>query len=202
MKTQQGVTRFAELFMGLCEVFDKKYSPLLMDVYYQALNDFEFKQIEKVVNNIVKTCRFFPKPAEFVEAITGGNSALSDAALIQCDQVVRCISSIGAYRSIWFDDPVTNAVIQKTFGGWEKICDLPEEEKKWIRRDFMAAYESYSRSGIKNHEHLPGRIERMNNSNGYGFDDPVLIGNAENYKQPERIEQSDKVVKLIHGIGD
>jgi len=187
---------FAELFTALCELFDKKLSVVLTDIYFKTLEKYTVEQIQAAFDLAFVACKFFPKPSDFIEFITGGQEKLDSEADIEAAKVLKAIKTYGAYNSVCFDNAITQAVITQHFGGWVKICqELTEETEKWFLKDFPKYYKSYSREGLKHFGKLCGIHEINNSANGLGYVHPVAyIGNVQKAKMIEN--KQDNVVQL------
>ena len=100
---------------------------------------------------------------ELIELVTGVSGNLEDRACVEAGNVLQAVKRVGAYNSVKFDDPVTQAVISQGFGGWVKLCnELKSTEEKWFQKDFVRIYQAYAREGIKHNGHLAGQIETEN----------------------------------------
>jgi hypothetical protein len=191
MQTESGQIKFLELFTGMCEVFDKKYSKVLLNIYSEALKKYEIAKVEQAINNVITSCKFFPKPIDLLENLGEGKQALEDMAQIQASEVIKAISQYGSYESVKFKDKVTQAVIVDGFGSWIKMCEnLLESNLKWFRKDFVSLYSSYARNNRTYHGILPGKHETTNDLKGY-----VEVSHI-NYvgydKKPKEIERKTK----------
>jgi hypothetical protein len=178
--------KFSNAFGTLCEIFNKQVSQVFIRVYFQALAPYSIEQVGSIISQAIVSCRFFPKPVELIEFITGSPEDLSDRAEVEASKVLQAIKYHGVYSSIQFDDTVTSAVIQQGFGGWIKLCeDLYSVNEKWFIRDFIRIYQAYARQSIDYDGHLPGLIEIDNTIKGYDhhISDPVLIGDSSKFKQ-------------------
>lgn len=104
---------------------------------------------------------------------------LEDLGIIEVGKVLEAVRQHGAYNSVVFDDPVTQAVIVRTFRGWIRLCS--ESDNKGFRNEFVRTWAAYFRQGVKLFGHLPGIIEITNRSNGYyeHIQPPKLIGDPE-----------------------
>lgn len=177
---EQDKSRFASALIATASVFDKAITPQLTEIYFRTLASFTFEEVERGISQAMKTLRFFPKPAELIDAITGGQVALEDRAHVEATRVLTAIKEVGTYESVYFDDPVTQAVIAQHFGGWHRLADMREDGEKWFIKDFAKAYASFARAGIKENSALPGRAEINNNFRGYEHRGrPAIIGNPE-----------------------
>jgi len=173
---------FKKFMAGLAELFDKNLSQTLSDIYWAALKDFSDEQCKNAFNKAMVQCKFFPKPVELIEMVSGALGKLEDIALLQADIVVNTIKIVGGYQSVLFKDGVTNAVIQNCFGGWMKICtELMESNEQWFRKDFIKYYQSYHRQKITSTEPLVGIVYTRNSANGFEeyTDPPILIDGFE-----------------------
>lgn len=167
MQTEKGEERFLELFTGMCEMFDKKYSDILLGMYYEALKQYEISKVEDAINLSIISCKFFPKPVDLLENLGGGKQALEDTAQIQASEVLKAISRHGSYESIDFEDKISQAVIVDGFGGWVRMCqELLSKDEKWWRKDFAALYSAFSRQGRTHPGVLSGRHEIDNQARG------------------------------------
>ncbi|GEM_PF-5568540 len=61
---------FSMGLMKLGEVFNKEITPALINIYYDALQDFTNEQFTRCVNYLVKNHKYptLPLPADFTEA--------------------------------------------------------------------------------------------------------------------------------------
>ncbi len=114
--------KFSDAMGVMCEVFSKELSPLAIQTYFRAMERFQVEQIEGAISEAIVSCRFFPKPVELIEFITGKSGNLADIAEVEAGKVLQAVKQIGHYNSVKFDDPVTTAVIHMGFGGWSKVC--------------------------------------------------------------------------------
>lgn len=177
----QDKTRFASALMTAAVVFDKTVTPQITEIYFRALDGFTLDEVERGIAQILRTLRFFPKPAELIDAITGGGVSLEDRAVVESSRVLAAIKSHGTWQTVIFDDPVTNAVIDQHFGGWDRFSELKAKDEKWFLKDFAAVYASFARAGVKRFEALPGQAARHNALTGYiRKERPVVIGNSGN----------------------
>jgi len=101
---------------------------------------------------------------------------LEDRAIVEVGNVLSAVSKYGAYSSVVFDDPVTQAVIVRHYGGWVRFCS--ECDDKGFRREFVHVWMAYHRQEIRHTGHLPGIFEITNKAHGYHehIPPPKLIG--------------------------
>lgn len=179
----QDLPKFASSLTALAAVFDKAITPQITEIYFRILDRFDIEEVERGISKTCATLKFFPKPAELIDAICGGQADLEDKAHIEATRVLTAIKRVGTYDSVAFDDPVTMAVISQNFGGWHRFADMRESEEKWFLKDFAKAYVSFARAGIKQNSALPGRAEIENNFRGFEHRSRLAIIGS-----PEKVE--------------
>ena len=62
---------FSEFMTAISEMHDKTPSNLLIEIYWKSLQPFTDDQCNQAFSQAVSTCKFFPKPVELIEFITG-----------------------------------------------------------------------------------------------------------------------------------
>ena len=178
--TQADFKQFSSLIQGVAECYGQSLSAQGIVLRFKLLERFDYAEVEKAALSIMATRKYtsMPTPADFLEHISGGSA--EDKAEVEAGKVLAAIGKHGAYSSVVFDDPTTQAVIVQAYGGWPKLCaDCGvEESENWFRKNFAKAWAAYSRQGVKLTGHLPGIIEVTNSANGYfeHIDPPKLIG--------------------------
>ena len=107
------------------------------------------------------------------------DNLIEDMAIVEVGKVLEAVRKHGAYSSVVFDDPVTQAVISRSYGGWPRLCT--ECDAKGFRREFARAWAAYCRRKVEHFGHLPGISEITNRSNGFHehIPPPKLIGDQE-----------------------
>ena len=178
---------FAELMIGLGEVYDKEISKAILAIYWEALRSYELDDIKKAVNNIVSTNKYatFPKPAHFIDFINPADALESRVALAVedlSDQLCR-----GDWESFQFKDPVINIVVDR-FGGWQQVCrhvrSLSDKDQVFWFKDFERLYRAYLKQPLPQKiPRMVGVIEENNTAKGY------LTDETGNPKLPEPQKQ-------------
>lgn len=129
--------------MALAECLDKPLSEASQEIYLNALSGYDDDAVLSAINTAGSTCKFFPKPAELIELITGGKNvkalAAWDTVMIQARKTGRrTTASLG---------PIIDSAV-RIIGGWEKIADYPTAQLQFLQRDFAEAYEAASHSAF------------------------------------------------------
>jgi hypothetical protein len=158
--------KFSNALGVLCELFTKELSPLAIQTYFRVMQKFSIQEVEEAISNAIITCKYFPKPAELIERITGGSQKIMDQAELQSLEVIKQINSIGSYRSPKFNDPVTSYLMRYRFP-WGSICGMNEKDKSFFVKDFKEAYVTCHRNRHKLEIDSKGRTREIeHDSNG------------------------------------
>lgn len=197
-------TLFSKEFLTLCEMVEKTPSEGLTSMYYEALKNLSDDDFKRAVSTVIssKTFNKLPMPGELLSAVNGNPE---DAALLALEKVEKAIREIGAYDTVIFDDPVIHAVIE-ALEGWEKICHMPLDEWKWVRKDFIKLYQAIGRNmgGRIVPTKLIGIHEFQNSQKGYKRpQEPKYIGNeakAITWTNKMLANQSNPAHKLLGDI--
>ena len=184
--------KFGQYMTALSETFDKEISTVLSKVYWNALDQYTDEQFENAVNTAIVKCKFFPKPAELIELVSGDQG---ERSLLAWEKVRKAIVGVGAYQSVQFDDPAIHSCIE-LMGGWPELCMTRQDELKWKQKEFESAYRVMSKQ--RNHpEKLCGIVEVQNNARGFirEIPAPVMIGERGKIKQLESPKANLKAIK-------
>ena len=159
--------RVAVVVGVLCEAYRQTATEVTIRAYEMGLDGLTAEHIEEAVRLALQRLKFMPTPAELRDLVGGPKP--EDRAQLAWAAFERAVVRIGAYRTVDFDDALINATV-RSLGGWERCCSLgPEEFDKWLRKDFIKAYEAFCRTGIGEEvaEPLPGIYDRQNALLGY-----------------------------------
>ncbi len=158
------IKRFREMMMILGEIHDRKITGLILDIYWKVLEPFHDDQCLQAFSTLLKTMKFFPKPAEFLELLEARKEDEATAAWMV---VVNAVRRIGNYQSVAFPDPVTHSAIE-AMGGRVNLGLVEEKDLTWKRREFERLYQVLARNGHNGHpRYLPGIHELQNGARGY-----------------------------------
>ncbi len=155
--------QFFSIMTRVADIFDAELSERKQKSYFEILSEYTIDQVRDAFNRACRQCKFFPKPAEIIEFITGTGADVEAIAHKEAAKVLEAIRRIGGYNSVKFDDPTTAAVILYGFGGWEKLCnDRLESENKWFIIEFVKLYKSYKATRMEVRHSLGGIWENNN----------------------------------------
>ncbi|MBA7588070.1 hypothetical protein ES708_30118 [subsurface metagenome] len=154
---------FLQSLNGLESAFDEKVSEDRAKIYWDMLKNYSDMEMKKAVVGSIRGLKFFPKISEIIGLIEGNVEDEAEIAwLILKGKIERC----DGYVSISFpENPIIGSVVE-ALGGWIEICDVPINEEKWVKKEFIKLYPIMKRRN--NHpEKLIGIIELENNQKGY-----------------------------------
>ncbi len=177
--------------MAMCEMFKSPLSEAAMQLYVAAIQDLTAEQVNFACAKLMTTAKFRPVPAEVREAAGARQVSGADRAALAFEALSKAIPNVGYYRSPNFDDPLINATV-RMLGGWERVCEMPEEEfDKWYRKEFERTYQTLLRTGVNGEAAAPlvGHFEKVNRLNGHPVQSQVLIETGLPWagEQPKRL---------------
>lgn len=139
---------FAAILHGLAEIYGEAVSPLRAELYFRALDDLSLEDVKRAANLHSRRSKFFPKPAELREAVTG---PVEDRAELAWSAVLKLVRRCGYYqepaREDWPDEQTRRAAME-LYGGWHRLCEaLPGEGVGLVTaaKQFKATYGAYAR---------------------------------------------------------
>ena len=182
------LVEFSTLLAGLGELYERKLSKTLIEIYWTALKEYSLDDVKKAVNNIVATHKYatFPKPAEFIEYINPSQAAEDQAELMMKEFWQRFDDS--GYHNFTWDNPVL-AMAVELYGGWRMILDAyprtDEKDAKFWQKDFKNIIRMFiiNPRKIVNLKFV-GSFEEDNRTKGYLTDktgEPIALPNGEGY---------------------
>ena len=162
--------KFKEYLATLCELHDRTMSKLLTDLYWKVLEPFTDEQCEKAFQEIIYSCKFFPKPVDFLEILNGKKANRATEAWLEA---LNSIKRIGNYQSVKFSDPVIHSVVQ-AMGGWPQLCMMESKDEHWKQKEFERLYEVIASREGKHPDYLPGTHEIENFRTGFEREPEVV----------------------------
>lgn len=172
--------KFLEVLTGVHDFYGKELTPFAVQVWMQACKEFDVDQVTKALSAHLmdpERGQFMPKPADIVKQLHGTHG---DRSLVAWGKVFGAMGSVGAYKSVVFDDAVIHAVIDD-LGGWVKVCRTDNEELPFMQKRFCDTYKAYSgRRDLKYPAQLVGEHDQTNAKFGrQSVNGPILIGDAQ-----------------------
>lgn len=184
---------FLARLTGVYALHGKPLSPAVISIWCETMRPFDFAAVADAMNRHAvnpDNGQYLPKPADIVKLI-GGNTL--DAALLAWSKVEGAVSSVGAYESVCFDDPIINQALLD-MGGWVAICHKNVDELPFAAKEFENRYRGY-RTRAKLDQwprQLGGISSSANGQNWFATAPPVLIGDVE---QAKRVYLGGKVAQ-------
>lgn len=143
--TESDRPALSQALLVLSETFNEPVSEVRAEAYFSALSDLPMASVAHATRAALRSCRFFPKPAELRELIEGDPETRADAAW---GYLLEGIRQVGYMRFPVFEDPRIMIAVRDVWGTWERLCStLPAEGPElvgWIKQ-FKSAYQSADR---------------------------------------------------------
>lgn len=190
--------RFKIILAGVCEIYSKRISPQLIQMYWQSLKPVTIDQFDSAVQKHMldpKNGRFFPIPADIMRNIDGQQQTTEDRAMLAWMEVERSISRIGAYGSINLEDKQALMAI-KNMGSWQQLCHTDRDKLGFKRQEFMANYKALENTPIESLPNSLAGIEELSNQR-LGVDSP-----ADNLLKQLEERETNKINQLENENGN
>lgn len=146
--TQRERGAFAELMVGIGEVYGEAISEARMELYFSALADLDLGAIRQAATAHVRAQKFFPRPAELREAIDGKAEDRAELAWGGLLQMVRHRGWTNPPKPEEWDDQAMRRAAMELYGGWAALCEnLPTAGPEMLgtAKLFKASYCAYAR---------------------------------------------------------
>ncbi len=170
---------FVALMTAMTEIYGKKLSSQLLEIYWRSLEPYELNDIKQALNAYIvnpDNGQFIPKPADIIKILSGNST---EKALYAWNKVLKAIRQVGSYNSIVFDDPIIHLILDD-MGGWILMCKTNESELSFARYDFEKRYKCYLKyMPAKYPTKLIGLIDSFNQINHQQLTMPELFGDKE-----------------------
>ena len=186
---------FASSLASMAEMYNRHLSKTSILLYYEALKQYEYKDVNKALNILVRESSFMPVVADIVKIIENRQSPdiLAEQAY---DKLIRAKREIGAYTSIIFDDPIIHRIVEQ-HGGWPAVCAMSKEEEQFtaFKKNFIQEYKAFMQDKNYSFPLKLAGIHEINNS-AMAFDS--YIPKAVLFGDIKKITQWQKKEKLKH----
>ena len=163
------VDNFTALLRETGKFFRYDITPMTVDIWWNILEPYAYDDVHRAMMTFIRSAdagRFMPKPAEVVRLIDGDSQSNSQRAWALVDRAVR---TVGPYRTLVFDDPITMRVIDD-MGGWIHLCSHTDEDYTFRANEFGKRYQSYSQ--LQHLDYHPNKLigitESSNGESGHG----------------------------------
>jgi hypothetical protein len=171
---------FAEVLKATLDIYGKEVSVSVLGIWWNALVNYSIQEVRQGFTHFIRSAdygNFPPKPADIIKMIDGTGA---DRSLLAWTKVLQACGSVGAYRSVAFDDPIIHLVVED-MGGWIKMCGSESDQLDFMRNDFSKRYRDYVVRGLTDSypKYLIGISEGDNKSRGYKIAPPMLVGDPQ-----------------------
>ncbi len=152
---------FGRRLIALAEVFDVKLSQARAALYFEAIRDMPFATVADALNAAVKTCRFFPKPAELRTLALGDSEDATEVAWVAFKQAMP---RLGYMASVSVHDAALGEAILALFGSWSGACTAELSPEMWAskRKEFGRVYRVMRQRNLDGGRYLIGTAEQQN----------------------------------------
>lgn len=153
--------QFRNRLVGLAEVFDAKLSPQRVALYFEALRDLDFAAVVGGLNQAVRVCKFFPRPAEIRTLILGDSEDRAEEAWMAFKAAMKVA---GSYASLSVHDAALGETILAMFGSWPAACAQELSPEMWAakRKEFGRVYRVLAARNLDGSRYLTGICEQQN----------------------------------------
>ena len=169
---------FSDALTVLGETFDTKLSARRRMAYFEALGDLSWDIVAQGMKDAMRQCKFFPKPAEIREFITGPTSDAAEEAWLLLNEAWR---EHGRRYSLRCEDPCIVEAVLIAWKNWrdgatalQTAGEKGGAEAHGIHQTFIHAYR-LARKREPTNQYLVGVNEYL----GEGWRGPVVVSRAE-----------------------
>ena len=177
----------SQFLNDMFEYYGKPPKSGALRIYRRALEGIQIEQLYNMFDKHIAdpdSGQFIPKVADLVKVSSGTKSG---NALAAWDKVYRAISEIGPYSTFTLDDPWAMRCIEE-IGGFQRLCELTDDDLKFKANEFTKLYESHRAQGKPSD--YPSKIKGIVELENKSEEDVLLVGdkrwaerNLENGKQ-------------------
>ena len=143
---------------GFAVTLGEDVSEERLALYASILAPYAAEDVLAAIRQASVTCRFFPKPAELIELMTGGKGGAPHPT-VAWQELLAAIEDHGPYSSVEFANGAIPAAVE-ALGGWAAICALSWKELTLQR--IQARFEDLYRDATRRGVHLrPGQVKGL-----------------------------------------
>ena len=148
--TDQDRERFLRAMLTLAETFGETPSEPRLEAYFRVLSSFTIEEVERMVSEAMRGCRYFPKPVELIEQLEGTVEDQAATAWLTLEDTMR---RAGQYATVEFrDQPIIAHAVTALWGTWPDAVEAfgRAEEPEWQgqRKEFFAVYRMLRRRSL------------------------------------------------------
>jgi hypothetical protein len=121
-----------------------EFDPASIDVWHEALAEFDIEEISTAFSTHVKESKFLPTISEIIHIIKstkGPQTSIDARAQQQWRVVMDAVRRYGYRRGApLFADPITANLIRTQFR-WTYLCEIQEQDENWEQKRWCEAFE-------------------------------------------------------------
>lgn len=137
MKGKNDYAEFVAIMGAAAEMLNQpKLTPLGLEMAFVVLQDHSIEDVKRAIYATLRESPCIPTPSDIIRHLEG---TAEDRGSLAWWHVVRAIRKYGHYESVAFDDPAIHYAIDR-MGGWQKVCNILEEELPFREREFIKLY--------------------------------------------------------------
>ena len=132
--------KFANTMVAMGELYDKELSPVLVNMYWTSLREFSDDDVSHAFHVAMMTLKWFPKPSELREIITGNGSEQAHCAWAD---VIKAIERGAGHRLIDSKKlaPEIETLVTE-LGGWRRLAGMFYRDLDFLKKDFIELYQA------------------------------------------------------------
>ncbi len=137
--------KFTQTMVAMGELYDKELSPVLVNLYWTALKEFSDDDVSHAFEVAMMTLKWFPKPSELREIITGNASEQAHCAWAD---VIKGLERGAGHRLIESNKlaPEIETLVSE-LGGWRLLAGMTYRDLEFLKKDFVELYQAKASRG-------------------------------------------------------
>jgi len=164
MKVRDCRNDFKKALILMSEIYERSLSSASIELYYRLLKDYEWSKVRAAFELILKTSKFFPKPAEIISLVEQRPD----------EELEEEIEILNAWKALLVEFKKTSQIEKPRFekdpepqktrlqetvdalGGWQACCMWEVKDYPYLFRLFSQIYRTVSLVEKLNHQKLTG----------------------------------------------
>lgn len=171
--------RFAQWMKLLGDTYGHIFTEDESEFYWRMLQPYSIDEIDQAIAKHLaspKYCQWMPKVGDILRWLEPSDEIRS---LEAWSLVARAISTVGAYDSVVFEDPLIHAVIC-SMGGWITLCHSACRDLPFRAQEFQKRYQGIlTIPPQETPPYLCGILEHTRSASGYPPPQPRCIASKQ-----------------------
>ena len=147
---------FLNVINKMAIIYEKNFSADFLDVYWDILQPYSVVELKDAMNEVCRTCKFYPKPSEIIELIESKRKPKIRIEAIAQQQWRLVLATLGKGD---FNDPVTARLCKRQFN-YNYLRNMLEKDENWEQKRFCEAYELEAEAN-QNHPQIEDMSENV-----------------------------------------